>query len=97
MTPERHLWVRVVLLALRDATRERSRGGVGRGKRIVRRVSKECQEAHDWIADGSNKFRAVVTMAGAAPDTVRRRYLAGEIDPDWIRGIVDDKEEQAWQ
>ena len=83
LSPEQALWQRVVMQALLDATRDAK----GQEATMAKRA------ADTWIRDGGRHYRDVCAMAGMEADFIRDAYIAGRINRDRLRRVMNDDKE----
>lgn len=76
MSPEQHLWQRVVLQALDDALADNPAS-------VENRRAK--RDARLWLDHGGRNFRHVCAMTGWDPDFIRDKWKAGRIDRKLLR------------
>lgn len=69
LTPERRLWLTVLLTAVNEALRE---------QRLSASDLERYQSAN-WIKGNSSDFREVCELAGINPDALREKFIAGKI------------------
>lgn len=75
ITPERHLWQSVLIMAVTDATY------VG----DVQDLRREKRTADRWLRGCGRDFRRVCTLAGMDPDFVSEAYAGGRINGELLR------------